>query len=100
MASPVHNPLAHNPLLTRADLQAAVRDLFAPLKPRFSRGGARVRLAFRGGGQRGWVMELRRRWLSRAQRLPWPAARRYGQHRGRANELESFARPLWGLAPL
>lgn len=42
--SPGHTPLGDNPLRTRADLQAAVTALLAPLKPHFSPGGARVRL--------------------------------------------------------
>lgn len=65
------NPFADNPLRTRADLQAAVRALFAPLRPRFSPGAARVRLGATGA--------------------------HYDDH---AAELEGFARPLWGLAPL
>jgi hypothetical protein len=65
------NPLAGNPLRTRADLQSAVLDLFAPLKPHFSPGGARVSLGF--------------------------TAAHYDIH---AAELEAFARPLWGLVPL
>jgi hypothetical protein len=65
------NPFADNPLLTRADLQKAVRDLFQPLKPHFSSGAARVRLGFTGA--------------------------HYDDH---AAELEGFARPLWGLVPL
>jgi hypothetical protein len=65
------NPFADNPLRSRADLQAAVRALFAPLRPRFSPGAARVRLGATGA--------------------------HYDDH---AAELEGFARPLWGLAPL
>ncbi|MEU8356236.1 DUF2264 domain-containing protein [Nonomuraea sp. NPDC048882] len=65
------NPLAGNPLRTRADLQEAVRSLCAPLAPRFSPGGARVRL-----GSSGAAFD------------------------DTAAELEGFARPLWGLAPL
>lgn len=65
------NPLADNDLQSRADLQAAVRALVAPLKFCFSPGGARVRLGV--------------------------TAALYDQH---AAELEAFARPLWGLAPL
>lgn len=64
-------PLAENPLRTRADLQDAARALFAPLKPRFSPGAARVRLGFTGA--------------------------HFDDH---AAELEGFARPLWGLVPL
>jgi hypothetical protein len=67
----VTNPLADNPLLTRADLQRAVIDLCAPLKPRFSPGGARVTLG--------------------------STAALFDNH---AAQLEGFARPLWGLVPL
>jgi hypothetical protein len=67
----VNNPLAQSDLSTRADLQAAVRNLFLPLKSRFSPGAARVHLG--------------------------DTAAHYDQH---AAELEGFARPLWGLAPL
>jgi hypothetical protein len=94
------NPLADNPLQTRSDLQAAVRDLFAPLKPHFSLGGARVRLSFSGGGWRGQALEANRRLLSWARQLPWARAKEFANARDRDNELESFARPLWGLAPL
>lgn len=65
------NPLAGNDLRTRADLQDAVRSLFAPLKPHFSPGRARIRLGY--------------------------TAAHYDEH---AAGLEAFARPLWGLAPL
>ncbi|GAA3599475.1 DUF2264 domain-containing protein [Nonomuraea rosea] len=65
------NPLAGNPLRTRADLQEAVRDLCTPLAPAFSPGGARVRLGSTGAS-----------------------------FDDTAAELEGFARPLWGLAPL
>jgi hypothetical protein len=65
------NPLAHTPLRTRADLQQAVRDLVEPLRPHFSPGRARVRL-----GSFAAV-------FSQADA-----------------ELEGFARPLFGLAPL
>lgn len=65
------NPLANNPLRARADLQKAVADLFAPLKAHFSPGAARLRLGY--------------------------TAALYDTH---AAELEAFARPLWGLAPL
>ena len=63
--------LADNPLFTRADVQAAVRDLCEPLKSHFSPGAARVHLG--------------------------DTAAHYDHH---AAELEGFARPLWGLAPL
>ncbi|MEP7285003.1 MAG: DUF2264 domain-containing protein [Chloroflexota bacterium] len=65
------NPLANNKLSTRADLQQAVRDLFMPLKPHFSAGAARVRIGY--------------------------TSAHFDDH---AAELEGFARPLWGLAPL
>lgn len=65
------NPLAGNPLKTRANVQQAVRDLFAPLLRYFSDGGARVRLS--------------------------EAAAHFDRA---AADLEGFARPLWGLAPL
>lgn len=65
------NPLHGNPLKTRADVEKGLRDLFAPLLPYFSDGGARVRLD--GAGAH----------FDRA-----------------AADLEGFARPLWGLAPL
>src|SRR4051812_4234374 len=65
------NPLAGNPLKTRSDMIRAVNDLFDPLLPFFSDGNARVRLD--GAGAH----------FDRA-----------------AADLEGFARPLWGLAPL
>lgn len=65
------NPLFHNPLQTRDDLAQAVMDLFNPLLPYFSEGGARVRL-----GATGAIFDF-------------PAA-----------ELEGFARPLWGIVSL
>lgn len=65
------NPLVGNPLRTRTDLQRAVCDLFTPLLPHFSRGGARVKLGSSGV------------FFSDA-----------------AEELEGFARPLWGIVPL
>ena len=65
------NPLHANPLLTRADIERALHDLFAPLRPHFSPGGARVRLD--------------------------AAAATFDRT---AADLEGFARPLWGLAPL
>ena len=64
-------PLSDNPLATRADVQRAVGDLFAPLLPYFSKSGARVRLSAASAH------------FDRA-----------------AAELEGFARPLWGLVPL
>ncbi len=65
------NPLAGNPLKTRADVERALRDLFQPLLPYFSDGGARVRLD--------------------------GAAAHFDRA---AADLEGFARPLWGLTPL
>ncbi len=65
------NPLVSNPLRTRTDLQEAVRSLFAPLKSCFSHGHARVSIGQTGAHY----------------------ARRYA-------DLEGFARPLWGIAPL
>lgn len=67
----MNNPFAGNPLRSRSDLQEAVRALFAPLKPYFSPGAARVRLGATGA--------------------------HYDDH---AAALEGFARPLWGLVPL
>ncbi len=68
---PRANPLAGNPLLTKADLQRAVVDLVEPLLPHMSSGGARVRLGSFGAA--------------------FPT---------RVAELEGYARPLWGLVPL
>ena len=65
------NPLHGNPLKTRADVEKALHDLFNPLLPFFSEGGARVRLSATGAH------------FDRA-----------------AADLEGFARPLWGLTPL
>ena len=65
------NPLAGNPLKGRADVERGLRDLFQPLLPFFSSGGARVRLN--------------------------AAAAHFDRA---AADLEGFARPLWGLAPL
>ncbi len=65
------NPLNGNPLLSRDDLAKAVMDLFNPLLPYFSEGGARVRLSATGAH------------FDRA-----------------AADLEGFARPLWGIVPL
>ncbi|TCL68182.1 DUF2264 domain-containing protein [Rhizobium sp. BK251] len=65
------NPLAGNPLRSRADMTRGLIDLFNPLLPHFSKGNARVRLDA------------------------------VGAHFDRAAaDLEGFARPLWGLAPL
>ncbi|KAL1968628.1 hypothetical protein VTN77DRAFT_1454 [Rasamsonia byssochlamydoides] len=65
------NPLAGNPLRTRDDIIAAVHDLFNPLLPAFSEGRARVQLD--------------------ASASTWDRA---------ACDLEGFARPLFGIAPL
>ncbi|WEK05012.1 MAG: DUF2264 domain-containing protein [Candidatus Devosia phytovorans] len=65
------NPLHGNPLKTRADVEKGLRDLFNPLLPFFSEGGARVRLD--------------------------GAAAHFDRA---AADLEGFARPLWGLTPL
>ncbi|QRM31646.1 DUF2264 domain-containing protein [Microvirga sp. VF16] len=69
--APAHaNPLAGNPLKTRDDVEKALLDLFNPLLPAFSEGGARVSLS--------------------------ATAAHFDQA---AADLEGFARPLWGLAP-
>jgi hypothetical protein len=65
------NPLHGNPLQTRADVERGLQDLFQPLLPYFSQGGARVRLD--------------------------AAAAHFDRA---AADLEGFARPLWGLTPL
>lgn len=69
--APTFNPMSGNPLRTRSDVVAAMRDLYLPLTPYYSEGGARVRLDMAGA------------------------------HFDRASaDLEGYARPLWGLAPL
>jgi len=65
------NPLNGNPLKTRADVRRALDDSFAPLIPYFSESGARVTLS-------GTAAHFDRA----------------------AADLEGFARPLWGIAPL
>ena len=65
------NPLHGNPLKSRADVRRALDDSFAPLLPYFSPGGARVTLS-------GTAAHFDRA----------------------AADLEGFARPLWGIAPL
>lgn len=65
------SPLAGRPLRTRADIQAAVRALWAPLPARFSPGAARVRIGVTGAN-----------------------------FSDTAAELEGFSRPLWGLVPM
>ncbi len=65
------NPLSDNSLKSRDDVARALRDLYAPLIPFTSPGGARVRLS--------------------------PASAHFDRA---AADLEGFARPLWGLAAL
>lgn len=65
------NPLHGNPLESRADVAEAALDVFNPLLPWFSDSGARVTLSGSAAI------------FDRA-----------------AADLEGFARPLWGLAPL
>ena len=69
--APSFNPMAGNPLRTRSDVVKAIRDLYQPLLPYYSAGGARIRLDM--------------------------AAAHYDRA---ASDMEGFARPLWGLAPL
>src|ERR1700690_48541 len=69
--SPSFNPMAGNPLMTRTDVVRAIKDLYLPLTPYYSEGSARVRL------------DMAAATFDRA-----------------AADLEGFARPLWGLAPL
>lgn len=71
MNFPSFNPMAGNPLRTRDDVVKVIKDLYLPLTPFYSDGGARVRLDMAGTI------------FDRA-----------------AADLEGFARPLWGLAPL
>ena len=109
-ATTVLNPLAGNPLQTRADLQTAVRALFEPLKPHFSSSGARVALE---PAPESLTLETLRRGLvtvspftdSFADLLArtlfgGKKARRWQRKLRRPEELEGFARPLWGLVPL
>ncbi|MFK0386516.1 DUF2264 domain-containing protein [Agrobacterium sp. NPDC090273] len=65
------NPLHGNPLQSRADVRKALDDCFAPLLPYFSEGAGRVTLS-------GTAAHFDRA----------------------AADLEGFARPLWGIAPL
>lgn len=65
------NPLANNPMKTRGDFARSVVELWNPLKPYFTQGCARVDF-----GQTG------------------------AHFTKTAAELEGFARPLFGLAPL
>src|SRR6266404_7994219 len=69
--SPSFNPMAGNPLMTRSDVARAIKDLYLPLTQYYSEGSARVRLDMAGAT------------FDRT-----------------AADLEGFARPLWGLAPL
>ena len=65
------NPMADNPLATKADVRRAVVDLVEPIVPHLSPGGARARLGT------------------------------FGAHFApRVAELEGYARPLWGIVPL
>jgi hypothetical protein len=65
------NPLHGNPLASKSDMQRAVKDIYQPLRPWFSKGNARLRLGVSGA--------------------------HYG---GAAAEMEALVRPLWGIAPL
>src|SRR6266853_5132189 len=65
------NPMAGNPLVTRSDVVRAIKDLYLPLTQYYSEGSARVRLDMAGAT------------FDRS-----------------AADLEGFARPLCGLAPL
>ncbi|MBL4813408.1 MAG: DUF2264 domain-containing protein [Rhodobacteraceae bacterium] len=65
------NPFENNALRTRDDLAQAVRDLVAPLVAHFSPGKARVRIGASGA-----------------------------RHDEASADIEAFARPLWGIAPL
>lgn len=63
--------IANNPLKTREDLVSALEQLTHPLRPLYSRGGARLAIRSTGAG--------------------YPAA---------TAEMEGFSRVLWGLVPL
>src|SRR5882724_10326763 len=63
--------LSGNPLRTRGDLQMAMQELWRPLRPYLERGGAAVTLEFNEAV--------------------------YGAP---ASMVETFARPLWGIAAL
>ncbi|PYE86256.1 DUF2264 domain-containing protein [Pseudoroseicyclus aestuarii] len=65
------NPLHGNPLSTRSDLAVAAASLVEPLLPHMSAGMARIRIGVGGA-----------------------------HYSAEAAEMEAFARPLWGLAPL
>lgn len=64
-------PIASNPLRTRSDVQQAVRQLIEPLKPFYSKGSARLRLANTSAAYEDAVAGL-----------------------------EGFSRVLWGIMPL
>jgi hypothetical protein len=71
MADAWANPMAGNPLVTKADVQRAVVDLVEPVVAHLSPGGARARLGT------------------------------FGAHFApRVAQLEGYARPLWGVVPL
>ncbi|GIO85458.1 hypothetical protein J25TS5_23900 [Paenibacillus faecis] len=63
--------LQRNPLRTKQDLQAALQELTAPLRPHYSEGKARLRLGAAGAGFDASIAEM-----------------------------EGFSRVLWGLVPL
>ena len=65
------NPIKGNPLQSREDAQRAIVEMFEPLVPAYRAGGARVSL-----GTTATYYDIA------------------------TAELEAFARPLWGLAPL
>ncbi|MBL1242469.1 MAG: DUF2264 domain-containing protein [OCS116 cluster bacterium] len=66
-----NNPLHNNPFKTRHDMQQAMADLFAPIRPHYSTGGARLQLNTSAA-----IYDIA------------------------AAELEGFSRPLWGIVPL
>jgi hypothetical protein len=68
---PSYNPMSGNPLKTRNDVIKVIKDLYLPLTPYYSKGGARVRLDAVSAS------------FDRA-----------------AADMEGYSRPLWGLAPL
>ncbi|WP_334072715.1 MULTISPECIES: DUF2264 domain-containing protein [Paenibacillus] len=63
--------LLRNPLRTKRDLQAALKELTAPLRPHYSEGKARLRLGAAGAGFDAAIAEI-----------------------------EGFSRVLWGMVPL
>ncbi|CAN6674769.1 hypothetical protein TRVA0_064S00364 [Trichomonascus vanleenenianus] len=64
------SPFEGNPFKTRSDLEAAFRNLYEPLVPLYSPGGARVRIE-----ETGAYCDLD------------------------SSDLEGFSRPIWGLVP-